>query len=240
MPVRRIDAKVPACRARMDLLKEVEKYIRDRSADEAAGAGEGYGKTFSVIAQDSLGTTEVLSVEDLKVPLAPTTHRLQMEGGAHDAGGELLRITITFANDPAMADCHMRLVRPTAEAAETGLNGMWQYLRGRISAYQHASVFVRRFGAGVLAVMLVFGVVSACGSAALFYLQMLTLGSVAAAISLLVLSYAFLSWRTPHCALDTMGNEGTLDLNKWYAGILISSVVLPLALRLFLKLGFGL
>lgn len=239
MPVRKIDGRVPACRARLDLLKEMEKYIQDRSAEQAQFAGEGYGKTFSVIAQDSLGSTEVLSVEELKVPLDPTTHRIQLDGTAYDSGGELFRVTITFATNPALATCRMRLTRATAEEAETQLNGMWHYLQGRICAY-HASAFVRRFGAVVLIGMLVVGVLLACASAALFFLMMFNLACVAVSCSLLILSYTYFSWKTPHCALDTIDNEAVFARNRWFSGLLVTSVVIPIAVRVLLKVGFGL
>src|ERR1700693_4610105 len=167
MPIRRIEQKVPACRARMDLLREIENYIQNRSSEIIANGAEGSWKNFTVVVQDSLGSSEMSSVENLKVPLDPTTRLIRLDGSALDPGGEVFRITITFARKPALASCQMRLTGDTTEGVDTALNGMWHHLRTRIRAY-YARSFVWRFDDLALTAFLTVGVILIGVSAVLF------------------------------------------------------------------------
>src|SRR4051812_43784010 len=132
MPVRRIKQRVPACRVGMNLLREIETYIQNKSSELISGGEEGVQKTFTVVTQDSLGSMEMSSVEELKDPLDPTTEFIRLEGSAGDLGGEIFRITITFAKNPALAECQMRLTQETAADADEKLSGMWHHLHGRM------------------------------------------------------------------------------------------------------------
>jgi hypothetical protein len=220
----------------MDLLKWAEGYLKQKAADFAGAALIEYGSKFTVTVQDSWGSLEVFSVEELQPPLPTDTERIRLSQVCFDGGQEYFSIHLTFARNPAHTKCQLRL---TGDTAQTEVNGLWGDIRNRVRDFPVKS-FVRRFRTGWLVCILVAGLVFGGVSAVLFATHLFTAGSFALGGALFSLMYVFSCSRMPHCVFDTLDNEGMLDWNKWFYRALITSVVIAVSVRLILKFGFDL
>lgn len=241
MPTRRLVQPIPACRAKTELLKWTENYLRQKAAD-LTGTGE-YGVLFKVTVQDSWGSLETDSVEQVTLPLAGDVERIRFElicyeqaEEPHDSGDEYFTVSVVFANHPALAVCQMRL---TGDTAVTLVNGMWADIKQQIEKYP-VKGFVRRVRAGWLVAFLVVGIALSVGIALLFAFGLFSAATIGLAASGLVLGYTLCSWRLPHCVFDTVENEHRLDWNKRFWWAVGTSVGFAVAVRLALKHGFGL
>ena len=238
----RLVQPIPACRAKMDLLKWTEKYLRQQASDLAGKDGQ-YGVEFYVTIQDSWGSLETLSIEDVAVPLAGDVERIRFElvcyeqtEDPYQSGREYFRVSITFANNPAFAICQMRL---TADTAAKLVHGMWAEIEERIKAYPMKG-FVRRFKDGWLIAFLIGGIILSIATTLLFAFQLFSAGTVGFVASSFALLYTVCSWRLPHCVLDTGENEHRLDWNKRFWWMWLSIAVGSVLIRLALKFAFDL